>query len=275
MKSTFTAALFFLVMVFACAQEDREAINTEGMTLSSRINVPDGFARTAEKDGSFAVCLRDLPLKPDDAKVLLFDGREKSAYGVYMAVIDLPIGDKDLHQCADALMRLRAEYLWNMGLYSEIHFNFTNGFRVDYGEWMKGRRIAVNGNDTWWVEKKPPSNTYDDLWDYLQIIFSYAGTYSLSKELVPVRLEDMQIGDIFIKGGSPGHSVMVADMAEDIKSGKKIFLLIQSYMPAQEIQVLINPNDPDQSPWYPLDFSGKLRTPEWIFEKGSLMRFAD
>ncbi|MEZ4798767.1 MAG: DUF4846 domain-containing protein [Flavobacteriales bacterium] len=56
-------------------------------------------------------------------------------YDVYDAVVDLEIGTKDLHQCADAVMRLRAEYLWVTQQYDKIHFNFTNGFRVDYTEW--------------------------------------------------------------------------------------------------------------------------------------------
>ncbi len=44
-------------------------------------------------------------------------------------------------------------------------------------------------------------------------------------------------------------------------------------MPAQDIQILKNPNDPALSPWYKTDFEGPLLTPEWTFEKTDLRRF--
>ena len=40
----------------------------------------------------------------------------------------------------------------------------------------------------------------------------------------------------------PGHVVLIVDMAENDK-GEKIFMLAQSYMPAQQTQILINPSD--------------------------------
>ena len=75
------------------------------------------------------------------------------------------------------------------------------------------------------------------------------------------------------KGGFPGHAVLVADMAENSASGEKRFLLIQSYMPAQEMHILKNPGAPDGSPWYPAAFAGDLVTPEWTFRPGALHRW--
>ena len=83
----------------------------------------------------------------------------------------------------------------------------------------------------------------------------------------------MRIGDVFIQGGFPGHAVMVVDMAVNGRTGEKLFLLIQSYMPAQEIHVLKNPSDSADGPWYELDFGETLRTPEWTFSKDDLKRF--
>ncbi|MFM7767840.1 MAG: DUF4846 domain-containing protein, partial [Bacteroidota bacterium] len=108
---------------------------------------------------------------------------------------------------------------------------------------------------------------------YMEMVFSYAGTASLEKELKPVDLADMQIGDLFIKGGFPGHAVVVVDMAVHESTGEKLFLLAQSYMPAQETHVLKNPNDAGLSPWYALDFDGELTTPEWTFGRQQLKRF--
>jgi hypothetical protein len=107
----------------------------------------------------------------------------------------------------------------------------------------------------------------------MDLVFAYAGTYSLERELKPVAVGDIAIGDVFIKGGFPGHAVLVADMAENAATGEKRFLLVQSYMPAQEMHVLKNPASPDGSPWYQTDFGEHLKTPEWVFARGSLRRW--
>jgi len=206
--------------------------------------------------------------------VKLYNGDEKIA-DVYDAVVELSIGKKNLHQCANAVMRLRAEYLFQNKQYDKIHFNFTNGFRADYAEWMKGNRVVVNGNKVSWKQSAQLSNTYKDFWNYMEIIFSYAGSLSLSKELKPVVVSDLLQGDVFIHGGSPGHAVIVVDVAMSPETNQKIFMLAQSYMPAQEIQILKNPNDKKLSPWYSGDFGEKLYTPEWAFEKNELKRFQE
>lgn len=54
---------------------------------------------------------------------------------------------------------------------------------------------------------------------------------------------------------------------------RRVFLLLQSYMPAQEIHVLRNPADA-ASPWYRAASSGPLETPEWSFRHENLRRFA-
>lgn len=258
---------------YAAKQPEKQA------ELYQRFSPPPGYARVAADSGSFAHYLRHLPLKPPGSKVLLHDGREKANADIYDAVVDLPIGKKDLHQCADAIIRLRAEYLWRSGQGDKIHFNLTNGFRVDYERWRKGGRVKVVGNQTNWEQKTTASNTYDTFWKYLEFVFTFAGTLSLSKELeavarggTPSSCATTQIGDVFIQGGSPGHAVVVVDLAADA-SGKKVFLLAQSYMPAQEIQILKNPQNGNLSPWYFADFGEILETPEWTFGKNDLKRF--
>ena len=247
-------------------------VQKKGNTLKERFSPPTGYSRLEAAENSFGSYLQNLSLKPEGTKVKYYDGNEKPASGVYCAVVDLDIGRKDLHQCADAVMRLRAEYLWNQKRCDEIHFNFTNGFRVDYSEYMQGKRMVVEGNKTYWQKKAAPSNTYEDFWSYMELIFTYAGTLSLSNELPSVNIMDMQIGDVFIQGGSPGHAVIVVDMAIN-HEGEKLFMLAQSYMPAQETQILINPNYEEISPWYELDFMGQLHTPEWSFSQKDLKRF--
>lgn len=248
-------------------------VDTSGGTINTRFLCPEGYKRNQVSDSSFAKYLRNLPLKKHGSLVSTYDGRVKPSSGIYLAVVDLPIGNRDLHQCADAVMRLRAEYLYQQEQYEDIHFNFTNGFRVDYSRWMAGDRIVVQGNNVSWRRSASPSTSFESFWKYLETIFIYAGTLSLEKELNPVEVKDLQIGDVWIKGGSPGHAVIVVDVAIHQETGERIFMLAQSYMPAQEIQILINPHDDDLSPWYQIPEGEIFSTPEWRFTTDQLKRF--
>lgn len=257
------------------SNKQNKFINAEGSIVEKRFITPPDYERINATENSFEKYLRELPLKPHNSKVLFYNGKIKENNDIYDAVVDLKIGDKDLHQCADAIMRLRAEYLYDMGLYDKIYFNFTNGFRADYSEWIKGKRIVVKGNKTYWKQTAAPSNTYNDFWNYMEIIFTYAGTHSLSKELISVNINDLKIGDVFIQGGFPGHAVIVVDMVVNPTTDERLFILAESHMPAQELQILKNPNDENISPWYSVDFGKELITPEWTFQKLDLKRFEE
>ncbi len=250
---------------------DAAMVNAKGGILEERFFVPDGYTRVKCDSGSFGFYLRHLKMKPDSSVVMLFDGQIKP-YKVHAAVIDLEIGKRDLQQCADACIRLRAEYLRHVGKSSSIHFNLTNGFRMDYSKWKEGYRLQVNGNKTSWVKSASADDSYASFRKYLDIVFTYAGTLSVEKEIKVVALKDIQPGDIFVVGGSPGHASMVADVAQNAK-GEKIFLLCQGYMPAQDIHVILNPNDKSLSPWYSLAEGEALETMEWRFGEYTLGRF--
>jgi hypothetical protein len=111
------------------------------------------------------------------------------------------------------------------------------------------------------VEKAERPIDYSDFRKYLDMVFAYAGTLSLSKEMDAIPVSDMRIGDIFIKSASPGHCVIIVDMAQNKETGQKLFIIAQSYMPAQDIHILKNKIDPAISPWYPVDFGNHLETP--------------
>lgn len=244
-------------------------------TIKSRFTPPNGFKRINEDSTSYGFYLRNLPLKKKGTLVKYYNGKIKNKPNVYSAVIDLPIGNKNLHQCADAVIRLRAEYLYQQKEFDKIHFNSTNGFKAHYSEWRKGKRIVVNGNTVSWKQRENTSNTKADFWKYLETIFTYAGTASLEKELTPITIENIKIGDIFIKGGYPGHAIIVVDVAINKATNKKAFILAQSYMPAQEMQVLTNPNNIKISPWFFTSNKKNLITPEWIFKITDLKRFKE
>ncbi|NLC67809.1 MAG: DUF4846 domain-containing protein [Clostridiaceae bacterium] len=249
-------------------------INPEGTTIEERFLPLPGFERIQVDENSFGAYLRNLPLKPDGTKVKYYNGKTKP-HDVHQAVIDIDVGNRDLQQCADAVMRLRAEYLYGRKMYDKISFNFVCGFKADYATWMQGNRIVVKGNDAYWVKRTSYSDDYESFRQYLDMVFAYAGTESLEKEMKNVNLSDMQIGDIFLKGSLPGHCVIIVDMAENKETGEKLFMIAQSYMPAQDIHILKNNNDKSISPWYSLNFGEFLRTPEWEFTANQLYRFED
>ena len=105
---------------------------------------------------------------------------------------------------------------------------------------------------------------------YLQRVFGMCGTASLAKQLgITRQMKDLQPGDVFIKGGFPGHAMLVVDVATN-KQGKKIYLLAQSYMPAQDIHIVNNPTNAVLSPWYEVNDDDEIETPEWTFGRGEL-----
>ncbi|WP_273445133.1 DUF4846 domain-containing protein [Neolewinella agarilytica] len=281
--------LFSLLTLIACGEApaqgelpeslptEREPfrwINTEGATIATRFSAPESFVRRGLEENTFGHYLRFQPLKPDGTEVHLFSGAPKANQTAHAAVLDLDVGQRDLQQCADAIMRLRAEYLFAEKRYNDIHFNFVSGFKAEYSRWRAGERISVKGNRVSWTASRGATPGYTAFRKYLTMVFSYAGTASLVHELKPKPVADILIGDVFIRGGSPGHAVIVVDRVVQPEKGEVRVLLAQSYMPAQDIHVLRNPSAQDGSPWYTVaDFGEGVLTPEWRFRPDELRTF--
>jgi hypothetical protein len=246
-------------------------VGSSGESVGVRIPPPAGFVREPLPAGSFGEWLRGLPLRPGRPPVHLFDGRRKGNQEAHAAVLDIDVGTRDLQQCADAVMRLRAEYLFASGQRDRVAFRFTSGHNAEYSRWASGDRPTVRGSSVRWSRSAPPEDSHQSLRRYLDLVFTYAGSSSLARELQPIDVTALDAGDVFIRGGFPGHAVLVLDTARDERTGRRAFLLAQSYMPAQEIHVLRNPARSD--PWFPADFGESLVTPEWTFARRELMRF--
>ena len=249
----------------------RVLIDPAGMTLASRILPPDGYTRTVETDGSLAAFLREYPMKENGSPVLLYDGSEKGNQTAHQAVFTLPIENADLQQCADSVMRVYAEYLYHSGRGDEIAFHFTSGFLCEWSKWQEGYRVRVDGSDVSCVHSAGQDDSYECFQKYLRTVFTYAGTLSMTAESYEIPLSDLRVGDVFLKGGSPGHVVMVVDTCVNA-DGEKAFLLAQGYMPAQEFHVLKNPRH-DDDPWYYEDeVVYPFATAQYTFPEGSLRR---
>jgi hypothetical protein len=230
-------------------------------SLQSRVAPPAGATRAALAPGSFGAWLRQLPLLPPGSPVLLFDGRKKPRQDVHAEVIALDVPPRDLQQCADAVMRLRAEYLLALGRPELIAFHPDPG---------KPRALTYHGGSR------------ADFMRYLIRVFAEAGSASLQAEL-PLAQGRVQPGDVLIQGGHPGHAVLVLDVAEQAAAAgqpaRRSLLIAQSYMPAQQFHVLRNLADPALSPWFDeaaLDTPTGLATPEWRpFFRRDVRRFPD
>lgn len=273
MYSFWWLPLAIFILGFACDAPQKQKTLSNASTVGE-IALPTGFIRKNMPKQSFGGYLRSLPLSKDNT-VYLFNGELKARQDVQFAVLTIDVGKRDLQQCADAVMRLRAEYLFSQKRFADIHFNFTSGHKASYLPWRDGERPQIHGNTVNWKKTARPDSSYQSFRKYLDIVFSYAGTLSLAKELTSVpEVEAIEIGDVFIQGGSPGHAVLVMDIAENPTTQEKIFLLAQSYMPAQSIHILLNFNNTQLSPWYSLKNTDTiLSTPEWEFEVGNLKRW--
>lgn len=241
-------------------------------TKVGEIPVPEGYTRVNASANSFHSYLQSLELKQENNTVYLYNGNKKWNQNAQYAVIKMDVGNKDLQQCADACMRLRAEYLFSQQRHSDIHFNFTSGDNCPWTKYADGYRVNVSGNKVSWVKSAGKDYSYKNFRRYLDLVFSYAGTASLSKEMKTVNIADIKPGDLFIQGGYPGHAITVMDIATNT-NGKKIFMLAQSYMPAQEIHILKNFNNTELNPWYEIPTNGTLLTPEWTFKTTDLKRY--
>ncbi len=85
-------------------------IHPKGNTIGSRFDAPEGYKIFDKSQNSMSDYLLDLPLLPHGAPVLLYNSQQKYNQNAHLAVVDLPIGQRDLHQCADAVMRLHADF---------------------------------------------------------------------------------------------------------------------------------------------------------------------
>ena len=196
-----SATFFFLsgVVLIVSTQQHVLAQRTAILKEINDIPLPDGYERVQLQHNSFGYFLRHQNLKTDRT-VYLYNGSPKSNQAAQYAVLATPVGNKDLQQCADAVMRLRAEHLKQQN--KPVCFADNAGKKYC---WDQHRHRG-------WQP-------------YLETVFAMCGTLSLEKELKRKEWAQLSAGDVLIKGGSPGHAVIVMDVAKHKTNGQLIFLL--------------------------------------------------
>ena len=126
---------------------------------------------------------------------------------------------------------MRAEYLFKTKKFGEIKFHFTSGNLLHWEDYKNGKRAFVNGNSVSCRKTKNFDDSYQNFRNYLDLIFTYAGTISLNKETFPIiDNKKLKSGDILITAGSPGHVVFIAGVSKNAEGKKYIFWLKVSHL---------------------------------------------
>ncbi|MEO8855227.1 MAG: DUF4846 domain-containing protein, partial [Ginsengibacter sp.] len=132
-----------------------------------------------------------------------------------------------------------------------------------------GLKVVPAGNDIKLIKGTPSPYTHESLRKYLDVVYNYASTISLPKELK--KTNDFAAGTVIIHPGSPGHCFIIIDEATG-REGEKVFKLAEGYSPAQSIYVLSNLIEPEISPWYHLH-TGTITTSSYQFKDYELRSF--
>jgi hypothetical protein len=245
-------------------------------TVCSRFELPTGFVQAKNSPNSFGEWLQGLPLLPEGTAVHLYNGELKGYQGAHAAVINLDVSDRDLQQGIYAVIRLRAEYLFFSKQFDQLIFDTADSLQLNYLQYLKGRRIIIQGDkisENYYGKKYSDPSDHDVFSLFMDDVFRYAETSVMSDKMKAIPSDSMQVGDIFIHNGNPGHAVIIVDIAVNEKTGEKLFMIAQSYRPAQQMHILKNDYNKNISPWYPMHTKSKLITPEYVFDWGELKRF--
>lgn len=227
---------------------------------------PLGFVRSAAPRGSFAAFLRSLPLLPEGSPVVDYRGErlyDRGHHPNIAAVVDLDIGERDLQQCADTVLRLHAEWRYGRGD-RDLSYRSVSGQTLSYARYVRGERAKVEGRELVFPRAAAKAaDRYPLFRSWLDEVFAWAGTASLERDAAKVGgIEEVHAGDFFVLSGSPiGHAVIVLDVAKD-DEGRVALLLGQGFMPAQSFHVLRPAAH--GSAWFVVERgAASLRTPFW------------
>jgi len=261
-----------VVTIVTSSIETPSLVNKDSLTISSRVNLPEGYKRVTYKKGSFQDYLRNYKLKPFGSKIINYDDTHYFWQGGHIGILEVPVPKNGLQQCADALIRIRSEFLWDNNRKDEIGFNFTSGHYCSWKKYAEGYRPKIKGNKVTFHKTARANTSKENFYKYLNLIYMYSGTLSLYNELEAVSAKDLRIGDMLIKGGSPGHIVMIADEVIN-ESGEKLFLLFQGNTPAQSVHLVKNLEDATRSPWYQLEDDTVISVSNYTFGNSKFVRF--
>ena len=256
--------------------QDRDDLGDALTSLDQAFAPPPGFTRVEVAPSSFQAYLRGLPMRTDRTeRVRRFDGELVTMPSA--GIVPLDIGDRDIHQCADSVIRLRAEFLWSEGRANEVAFHFTSGDLARWSDWRAGKVLRSRDHKIKQVKTKKWAGTHRAFRRYLRDVFVYASTRSLHKDATKIKTSTpLEAGDFFLQSGSPGHVVILLDVAAH-PDGRRVALVGQGFLPAVEFHVITGaPKHALNGVWFTLPEGTEqvLKTPTWAaFSRADAWRF--
>lgn len=246
-------------------------VDESGQTVSTRILTPEGYERTEEEKGSLGEFLRAYPVKKATGVVKLWNGTAKEDQSMVQAVMKLPMEKENLQQVAGSISRVYAEYYFSKEEYNKISFSFADGFKAEYVKWQEGFRIRTDATGSIWTTGGQYEVSKENLKQYMHVVLTYTSADTMKKESRKIKIEDIQIGDVFLQTGETSDAAMVVDVCEN-EQGQKAFLLAKGGKPAQQFHIIKNPAH-EEDPWYYVDeITYPLNAGESSFKKGTLRR---
>lgn len=250
------------VLGLSARTETVRAETVRAETVREAFPPPTGAQRVP--GDAFGEWLGELRLRAPDVPVRTWDGRVVPDTA---RVIELPLSPGDLQQCADTILRLRAT--WQRAQGQSPSFRATSGDPIPYDRFVRGERPRAEGNRLVWSAGGRTGDGEETFEQYLRAVFTWAGTRSLEAyETVPAQAPAP--GRILVQGGSPGHAVILLDVATTAEG--QVYLLVgEGFMPAQDAHVQLGP----VQGWWPWDPREGLALPYWPLPASSLRRFKD
>jgi hypothetical protein len=253
--------LFYVLMAGCMQATDHASIHTMPVQTITKDSL------VSYNRNSWEYFLQHLPIT--EGIILDYRGKPIANQSKQAGIVAYDVGNRDLQQCADALMRLRAEYLFGQKRYSDIGFHFTDGQYYSFEEYCNGKRPVARGNKVQFIRAVSTPISHQALRSYLDMVYTWAGTISLYHYLKPA--EDFGVGVIIITPGSPGHCCIIVD--EKVSpAGERLFKLVEGYTPAQTMYLVSNPLHASISPWYALQ-KGTIVTASYQFDDYALRKF--
>jgi len=267
------AGLAALLLVFAGSAARAD-------TVEQRFAAPARCRRVTLAAGSYGDYLRRLPLKPEGSKVHDHSGQVVQWGSALGAVLDVDLIKtsrwSDLQQCADLALRLWAEYRWSKKTADTLTFTLQNGQSLSWNSWRSGIRGRVIANRHRFFRTAKPDASYRNFRAYLGYVMTWLGSAGLKAYAAPVKEADLAVGDLYVQNqtGAIGHASIIVDLCEkgtekgteapergaevrEIKGAKAgtevLFLVAQSYMPAQEGQVMLPAAGEGEGAWFTLE----------------------
>ena len=225
-------------------------------TVRDAFPPPAGFTRA--EPGAFAAFVQKMEVEPANVPVRTHDGKRVAHEA---RVITLPLARGDLQQCADSVIRVRAE--WERAQGKPVSFHATSGDAMPWSRFEAGETPYAEGNRLKW--RQGSTKQWDD---YLRLVFTWAGTWSLEAFDTVAATGAPKPGDLLLQGGFPGHTVLVVDVAT--QGDETRLLVAEGFMPAQSFHVEKGPHEG----WFAWTADG-LELPHWRFATKDLRRFRE